>query len=245
MARLLLEAAPAAAMQATAVGHLPLHLASDDGHADVVQLLLQAAPAAAMVAAAADDGWGFAIGAADPEYDPAHALPLHLAALRGHAPVVRLLLAAAPQAAEAADSKGHTPLQLALARRNNGTVGALLGTGDASAVLRAVSSAVGGVQHGRDAGQAGPEAPTFLFADFLLAPGRMPLAAADWALVPSPCPGIGRALPAALACSPAQAAQVVRRLRGAEKARLRTAALCLGRCILPGPVAALVLARIL
>ena len=68
------------------------------------------------------------------------------------------------------------------------------------------------------------------------------MAAADWTLVPSPCPGVGVALPAALACSADQAAQVVRRLSAAERARLRIGALCLGRWGLPGEVAGLVLA---
>ena len=60
----------------------------------------------------------------------------------------------------------------------------------------------------------------------------------------SPCPGIERALPAALACSPGQAAQVAQRLPPATKARLRTAALCLGRCHLPNELAALILVRV-
>ncbi len=88
------------------------------------------------------------------------------------------------------------------------------------------------------------EAFEHLFVDFLLIPGRLPLDAAHWALVPAPCMGIGSALPTALACSPAQAAQVVRRLPPADAARLRTTALCLGRSILPGLVAGYVLARL-
>ena len=79
--------------------------------------------------------------------------------------------------------------------------------------------------------------------DFLLAPGVLPLATTYWALVLSPCPGIERVLPAALACGLDQAAQVVRRLQPAEAARLRTAALCLWRSGLPGAVAADILAR--
>ena len=56
-----------------------------------------------------------------------------------------------------------------------------------------------------------------LFCDLLLAPGRLPLATADWALVPSPCPGIERALPSALACGTDQAVQVVQRLPAARR----------------------------
>ena len=53
-----------------------------------------------------------------------------------------------------------------------------------------------------------------------------------WKLLPAPgppCPGLGRALPAALACSDDQARQVVRRLPPAEAQRLRTFALCVAR----------------
>ena len=52
---------------------------------------------------------------------------------------------------------------------------------------------------------------------------------AAWAAFPtdSPCPGLGHALPAALACSVDQAGQLVRRLPAADAQRLRTAALCL------------------
>ena len=45
----------------------------------------------------------------------------------------------------------------------------------------------------------------------------------------SPCPGLGRALPAAHACSAKQARQVVRRLPLDEAQRLRTFALCVAR----------------
>ena len=61
--------------------------------------------------------------------------------------------------------------------------------------------------------------------------------------MPTPCLDIARVLPVALACSPNQAAQVVRRLLPADRARLRAAAVCLSRCGLPVGVAALVLAR--
>ena len=155
-------------------------------------------------------------------------LPLHFAAAADHAAVVRLLLQTAPQAATAT-ADGMTPLDLALSESCMRAARALLGAGPAPAVLASLAAA----------GQAARP----LFADFLRAPGRLPLAADDWALVPSPCRGIKRALPATLASSPAEAAQVVQRLRVGETARLHTAALCLGRMGMPGAVAALVLAR--
>ena len=66
-----------------------------------------------------------------------------------------------------------------------------------------------------------------LFAVFVIM--RPPLTEEEWALLPAPCPGLGRALPAALAHSPAQARQVVQRLPAEDVARLRTAALALQR----------------
>lgn len=56
---------------------------------------------------------------------------------------------------------------------------------------------------------------------------RQPLAAAEWALVPAPCPGLAAALPAVQQRSEAEAALLVARLPAADKQRLRTAALCL------------------
>jgi hypothetical protein len=79
-----------------------------------------------------------------------------------------------------------------------------------------------------------------LFADFILA--RLPLSEAEWALVPSPCRGLGRALPAALAQSSTQAGRLVQHLPPAHAERLRTAARCLARAqrhsqvLLPTPI---------
>jgi hypothetical protein len=47
--------------------------------------------------------------------------------------------------------------------------------------------------------------------------------------VPLPCPGLGRALPAALAHSEAQARRLVQRLPSADAERLQVAALALAR----------------
>ena len=82
-----------------------------------------------------------------------------------------------------------------------------------------------------------------------LVAARLPLTEEEWALVPTPCPGLGRALRAALAKSDAQAAKVVRRLEPADAERLRTFALCLARlqrCLeipLPPAVARILLSR--
>jgi hypothetical protein len=66
-----------------------------------------------------------------------------------------------------------------------------------------------------------------LFADFVVA--RLPLSAVEWVLTPRHCPGLGRALPAALAHSASQASSLVRHLPAADVERLHTFALCLAR----------------
>ena len=242
--RRLLEASPAAALERDAsMSWLPLHIAAYISHDAMVRLLFAAAPAATM--AADSGGWlplHYAARSACEavvrlEVAPAAAmvadaagwLPLHYAAFNGDEAVVRLLLEAVPQAAAAVDAMGRTPLQLAHDEGHTSTAFALLSAGPAAAVLATLA--------------AGGAAALMLLPDFLLAPGRLPGAAADWALVHSPCPSIESALPAAPACGPGQAAQVVWRLQPAEAARLRLAALCLGRHGLPGFVAAPILAR--
>ena len=242
--RRLLEAAPAAALAADADGRLPLHWAASHGKDAVVRLLLEAAPAAAMAA------------------DAAGRLPLHRAAYAGQAAVVRLLLEAAPAAAMAADADGRLPLHLAAQAGHDAVVRVFVEAAPHVAVVKTADGAIP-LQLACRAGHAStacallgacPAAVVLaclafdpsalpLFPDFLLAPARLPLAACLWVLVPTPCPGIERALSAALACDPAQAAQVVRRLQPAAAARLRTAAVCLRRHGLPGAVAALIVAR--
>lgn len=56
-----------------------------------------------------------------------------------------------------------------------------------------------------------------------------PLTAAQWQQVPTPCPGLGRALPFVLHRSEAEAALLVAPLPAADSARLRTFALALHR----------------
>ena len=66
-----------------------------------------------------------------------------------------------------------------------------------------------------------------LHTDFVAA--RLPLSPEVWALLPPACPGLGRALPAALAHSASQASSLVQHLPPADVERLRTFALCLAR----------------
>ena len=58
---------------------------------------------------------------------------------------------------------------------------------------------------------------------------RRPLAAQTWALLPSPCPDLGVALPAVLERSPEEARRLLWHLSAGERARLWTAALSLAR----------------
>lgn len=175
---------------------------------------------------------------ADPEVawqpDEDGRLPLHLAAEHGCEAVVRLLLEAAPAAATALTKEGSSPMELALLTGRAAAPRALLGAGPAAAVLAALI----------DARYVRGRLVRYLYPEFLLTPGRLPLGPADWALIPTtPCSGMQRVLPAALACSPDQAAQVVRRFWPETKACLRTGALCLARVGLLGAMAALILAR--
>ena len=58
---------------------------------------------------------------------------------------------------------------------------------------------------------------------------HFPLTSSQWALIPSPQPGLGSVLPVALASSVSQARQLLRRLPPATAQRLRTFALCVAR----------------
>jgi ankyrin repeat protein len=227
--QLVLSAQLGNAMEADDYGELPLHAAASHGRTDAVRLLLAAAPAAA--ATGDYEGWlplHFAVGRGHAaavslllEAAPltaaaaTHAgwLPLHYAARQGNAEVVRLLLEAYPQAAVVSTPRGTTPLVLALRNQHAESAQLLVGHGSTPKVLAALAAAPPGMQH--------------LFADAVAA--RLPLNAREWKRVPSPCPGLGRALPAALQHSLAQARQLVRRLPAADAERLQAAALVLVR----------------
>ena len=204
----------------------PLHLAARRGNASAVRALLTAAPQAARLL-----GW----------LDGGRCMPLHAAAAAGCEAAVELLLEAAPEVAAMksrfSGAVYRTPLQQALrwntshhrAAARRLLAAPALPTADALAALAA----------------AGPGAQP-LFADAVAA--RVPLAHEHWALVPNPCPGLGRALPAALAHSERPAGQLVARLPPAEQRRLRTCALDLARvqrtldASLPAPIARSILA---
>ena len=243
----LLRHAPATALTPASDGSLPIHDAAAHGHTAAVQLLWAAAP---HTATAADNrGWQAAHFSAQDEHCDVRRLllaaapecalarngggwlPAHVAAMHGHAAVLSVLLQACPQAASTRNTDGLLPVDVAVellddAAKQPATVRALLPFGDAAAVLRALKG-------------GGPQlAP--LFADYVLA--RLPLNPTIWGMLPSECPGLGRALPAAMQHPLEQAASLVRHLPAADRLRLRTAALCLARqqrrlqCHLPQPV---------
>lgn len=168
---------------------------------------------------------------------------------------MRQLLQASPLAALLTDHMNRTPVELALsmmalnpqapfdkmhltraiiARRL--LTHAPLRTQDKERLLARIAS----VASRLSAGSAAP-----LYA--ILA-SRLPFKAAEWALVPSPCPGIGAALPAVLHRSEAEAALLVARLPAAERRRMRTLALCIGagarRGLLP-PLPSVIAQRLL
>ena len=150
--------------------------------------------------------------------------PLHLAAksrdfgenVADQVATLQLLLEAAPQAASLTDAEGNWPLHCAWASGNEAAALCLLGAGPADAVLDAIKEA-----------DLSAAARQRYFAEF--ARLRIPLTGRQWSRFPSPCAGIGRALPPALEHSSVQASNVVWRLPPADVQRLRTAALALVR----------------
>ena len=201
--RLLLQAG-ASPLAADGFGRLPLHEAAWHGSPEAIRLLLDTAPEAATTAKS--NG----------------ALPLHSAALRGNAAAARLLVAMAPQAAAVRDHDGWTPLRCACLMAS---VSAQPETTEAVAAIQQAmppAEALADLAMYQRVAALQP-----LFADLA---ARAPLTPEQWRQFPAPCAGLGAALPAVLRRSEAEAALLVARLPAADRERLRTAALCLGRC---------------
>ena len=201
--QILLLLDPSAAAATNVGSQSPLHVAAHYGHAAAAQLLLAAAP---RTASATDcRGW----------------TPLHACACYGSVGVARLLLAAAPGTAAAVDRRGWTPLHAAVRHGHSAAVRLLLAACPAAA---AVQDSAGQtplqLALSSDKGQD-------TLAEFIIA--RHQLTEEEWAAVPAPCPGLARALPAALEQSEAQARRLMRHLPPCHVQRLRTFALCLAR----------------
>lgn len=256
--RCLFESAPAAqqALATTHEGSTPLYLAADHGSAAAAEVLLEAAPEACMVrnshgipplALAAHRGRESLVAlllAATPQAAllpdaETLALPIHVAAEQGHAAVVAQLLAAQPEAAAAVMEGGLAPLDCALRHCHNPDKRAAV-----AHVLLPVGPPVATLNSLLQAGLAGRR----LLPDFVAA--RLPLSNTIWALLPRPCFGLVRLLPAALEHGTEQARQLVQHLPAADAARLRLFALCLARVqrragvSLPAEVVALILSHL-
>ena len=246
--QVLLHAAPHTVAARTRNGDSTLHLAAARGPAASVELLVAAAPALQFEGGAggktamhlaARRGKLDVMQVLSPNVvwsrDQQASLPIHAAASTGRTAAVQLLLAIDPSTAAAVNVFGETALHIALnlAKRVGNTAAAecLIGTGPPSFVLARLAE----VEAADLATLRLPEESSHqlyaAFAAFHLANG--PLADGQWERLPRQCSGIGRALAAALACSPAQAQQVVQRLPPADAERLRCAALCLARTLPP------------
>ena len=224
--------------------YLPIHAAAEAGHADVLRILVAAAPDTA--AERTDDhdtpldlaarfghllciqvllsavGRHLALLGGEVDYG----VPLHSAAANNQVAAMRLLLAAAPEAATAVNPDGQTPLQYVLSLPGALQPGGSEEQPECTDAVRCLLSAGPGPAVVAALAAAGTAAQPFI-ADFVLQ--RQPLSAEEWAAVPAPCPGLRHALPAVLERSAQQAQQLVRHLPAHDAARLRCGALCLGR----------------
>ncbi|PSC70319.1 ankyrin repeat PH and SEC7 domain containing [Micractinium conductrix] len=162
--------------------------------------------------------------------DPAAALlpiqwnPLHYAAANGNTAAVLLLLDAAPATAAMTEYSGKPPLALALSIHRIDAARCLLEHAPlppASQALALLATACKSPPRYAPLAALQP-----LYATLV---ARQPLTPEQWDIVPAPCAGLGAALPAVLERSVGEAALLVQHLPAADKARLRTAALCLRR----------------
>ncbi|KAL4458094.1 hypothetical protein ABPG75_012959 [Micractinium tetrahymenae] len=148
-----------------------------------------------------------------------------------YADCVRALLAAA--ASTLADGKdGDTPVRVAASRGNIEGLRLMLTALPAAAVLRnkegnvplALALADALLKDTEDA-----EAARCLLKLGAHPPAGEELSGVDWALVPSPCPRLAKALPAVIERSADEAALLVQHLQSADRLRLHTFAMCLHR----------------
>ncbi|PRW20634.1 endonuclease V family [Chlorella sorokiniana] len=177
-------------------------------------------------------------------------LPLHTAAHHGNAATVQLLLAAAPHTVLAQHGGGLTSLHQAAFSGRTAAARVLLAAAPEVALMRAGTAGktpfetACGWLHIDTARLLLEEAPlqpadevlaalnkkgSWVLELYTCMAARLPLTAEQWALVPSPCPGLGTALPAVLQRSEAEAALLMARLPDAYQRRMHTFALCLAQ----------------
>ena len=219
--RLLLSAAPGAAVVPDAAGHLPCHNAADcrgSSGLETLRLLIQAAPSSLLTHIAADHG----------------GLPLHCALAAANTAAVQLLVEHAPGAALV---RSHPPLGEAGLLPLQAALGLAAAAGrrkwprggqPPAAYLEATRPLLAAMPPSiaLPVLQQRGELALPLFANLV---EQWPLSRQQWQLVPCNCPGLGRALPAVQARSEAEAAQLVARLPPGDGQRLRTSALSLHR----------------
>lgn len=226
-----LLAAGASPLAANRFYEAPLHEAASFGRLACVEALLAGGTRleafsyyglTALLCAAAVDHTTcmaalLAAGASPSAANHRRRAPEHGAAERRPTAALRLLLAAQPEASLVRTSAGQLPLELALHWRHLDAARCLLTDGEPTPVAETLAALA----------SAGAWAQP-LYATLV---ARQPLTDFEWELVPAPCAGLGAALPAVLARSVDEAAQLARRLPPADVARMRALALCTARCM--------------
>eukprot|EP00887_Chlorella_sp_A99_P000669 scaffold5.g669.t1 len=151
-------------------------------------------------------------------------LALHWAAWQGHPAAMQLLLAAGPGSGRALTSNGRSVLQLAASQAHLSSSRVLVGRSVAPACQLIVDLLAAAQDP-----NATPECREVVHTLLANLATSRALSTADWARLPSPYPGLERALRAVLARSAAEAAQLVAHLPDVMRGRLRTLALSLAR----------------
>eukprot|EP00887_Chlorella_sp_A99_P001707 scaffold8.g1707.t1 len=157
-------------------------------------------------------------------------MPLHFAAAHGHAAVVQLLLAAAPETERRGTQQGHSALYLAVSQGHLPAARVLVER-SAAPPAELIANLLTAVDAPRPRGSLATleqreESVHALIVDLA---ARRALSPPDWALLPTPCPALARALPAVLARSLVEAAKLVAHLPDKARSRLRALALSLAR----------------
>ena len=220
--RAILQAAPQTALLSNSGGRLPLHdaaaLADRRESAEWVQMLLTAAPETATATFLENY------------------TALHIAAVQGNAAAVQLLVQAAPEALHmSAGQEELTPFEAALSVAAAAAQQAEQPDADNELQFKHPSAYLDAARPMLAALPPDISLPSLSVLDAPFIPlfpdvaAHWQLTAAQWALIPAPCPGLGRALPAALQRSEAEAALLVARLPPADSDRLRAFALALHR----------------
>eukprot|EP00887_Chlorella_sp_A99_P002399 scaffold10.g2399.t1 len=206
-----LAESPGDAMEGDFFGDLPLHRACRGGHTPAVELLLAAAPGTASVASQAGK------------------LPLHFAARSGDTVTIELLLATVPGTASVATENDMMPLHFAAQSGSLAPVQLLLAAAPGAATVESAPAVLIRDDLLETLNEDGLVAVDVVLALIAHVAACRTLSPADWAAIPAPCPGLARALPAVLARSTAEAAELVAHLPADHRSRLHTLALSLAR----------------